>query len=197
MRILGVTVAALLALAAPASAADWGVSAIDFEFVPAEQRVAVGDTVTWTFTVAGHTSTSARGQAEAWTSVAEGTNEPGTAFTHRFDTPGRFQYVCTPHQTFMKGVIQVGDDQVAKSLARVGTKRSGRRVTVSFTLKEPARVAYAIRGAARRRVERRRLEPGRHSLTLRRLKPGGYRGVLTAADDFDKKSTSRSSFVIR
>ena len=201
MRLRGSTLALALALllsaASPAAAADWGVSAIDFEFVPAEQRIAVGDSVTWSFTVAGHTSTSAKGQAESWTSVREGTNDAGTTFTKVFDTPGRYQYVCTPHQTFMKGVVQVGEDGVAKSVARLGSRRKGKRVTVSFTLREPARVTYALTGEARRRVARARLAKGKHSLVLRGLAEGSYRGVLTAVDDFDKKTTSRNSFAVR
>lgn len=197
MRALALAVATLAVLAAPASAADWGVSAIDFEFVPPEQTIAVGDTVTWTFVTGGHTTTGVSGQAEAWDSGRDGANAAGTTFTKRFDTPGRYQYICTPHQVDMKGVIQVGEDEVARSLARVRTKRTGRRVTVSFTLKEPAKVSYVVRGAARKRVERRRMAPGRRSLTLRGLRAGRYSGVLTATDDFDEKSTSRGSFAVR
>jgi hypothetical protein len=36
-----------------------------------------------------------------------------------------------------------------------------------------------------------------HSFTLRRLKRGTHRGVLTVVDDFDKKITPRNFFVIR
>ena len=42
-----------------------------------------------------------------------------------------------------------------------------------------------------------RLAAGRRSFTLRRLKRGTYRGVLTVVDDFDKKITPRNFFVIR
>ena len=38
---------------------------------------------------------------------------------------------------------------------------------------------------------------GRQSFTLRRLKPGEYRGTLTLVDDFDKRAKPKNGFVIR
>ena len=186
-----------LVLASPAAAFDWSTDVIDFEFKPAERRIAVGDSVTWNFSASGHTSTSVRGQAESWNSIAEGTNSAGSSYTKVFDTPGRFQYVCTPHQAFMKGVIEVGTDTVADSVDAFKTTRRGNRVTLSFRLNEPATVTYRLKGPSRRTVRRGRLGTGRHSITLRRLKVGTYRGVLTVVDDFDKKVTPRNFFVIR
>lgn len=186
-----------LALASPAAAVDWKVDQIDFEFRPAERQIAVGDSVTWNFSSDGHTSTSQRGQADSWNSVPEGTNAAGTTYTKVFNTPGRYQYICVPHQTFMKGVIQVGSDTVADSVGKFRSKRTGNRVKLSFRLNEPATVTYKLKGPSRRTVKRGRLRAGTHSFTLRRLKPGTYRGVMTVTDDFDKKVTPRNSFVIR
>jgi plastocyanin len=184
-----------LAIAAPAAAAEWTVDVIDYEFQPREQQIAVGDTVTWSFITAGHTATSVRGQAERWDSgsVAAGGNYP-----HTFTRPGKYQYICTPHESFdMKGVVTVGTDAVVDSLSKFRSKRTGRRVKLSFVLNEPATVRYKLRGPSRRTVNRGRLRTGRHSFTLRRLKRGTYRGVLTVVDDFDKKETPRNFFVIR
>ena len=186
-----------LVLASPAVAFDWGTEVIDFEFKPAERDVAVGDSVTWNFTAGGHTSTSLRGQPDSWNSVSEGTNSAGSSYTKVFNTPGRYQYVCTPHQTFMKGVIEVGTDTVVDSLDNFRTTRRGNRVTLSFRLNEPATVTYRLKGPSPRTVKRGRLGTGRHSFTLRRLKRGTYRGVLRVVDDFDKKITPRNFFVIR
>jgi plastocyanin len=186
-----------LVLASPAAAFDWSTEVIDFEFKPAERRIAVGDSVTWNFSAGGHTSTSLRGQAESWNSISEGTNSAGSSYTKVFDTPGRFQYVCTPHQSFMKGVIEVGTDTVVDSVDAFKSTRRGNRVTLSFRLNEPATVTYRLKGPSRRTVKRGRLGTGRHSITLRRLKVGTYRGVLTVVDDFDKKVTPRNFFVIR
>jgi plastocyanin len=187
---------ALLA-ATPATAFDWSTNVVDFEFQPAERKIAVGDSVTWNFQIAGHTSTSVSGQPDSWNSVSSGTNEAGTSFTYVFNTPGRYQYVCTPHRTFMKGVIEVGTDVVVDSLDRFRTKRSGKRVRISFVLNEPATVRYSLKGPSRRTVKRGRLAAGAHRFTVRRLKRGTYRGVLTVVDDFDKKITPRNFFVIR
>ena len=189
---------AFFASASPAAAFDWNVNAIDFEFQPKDRFVAVGDSVTWTFAVDGHTTTSERGQAESWDSApGGGTNSAGVPYTKVFNTPGRYQYICVPHQEFMEGVIQVGTDTVGDSIDDFKSKRTGNRVKLSFELNEPATVTYKLTGRSGRTVKRGRLAAGRHSFTLRRLKRGTYRGVLTVVDDFDKKSTPRNFFVIR
>lgn len=187
----------LLIPAAPAAAFDWKTDVIDFEFKPAEQEIAVGDSVTWTFSNEGHTTASVGGQPDSWRSVDDGVNPAGTSYTHVFDTPGRFQYVCLQHKSFMKGVVQVGTDAVIDSISRFRTKRTGKRARVSFLLNEPATVRYSLKGPSRRTVKLGRIEPGTHGFTLRRLKRGRYRGVLTVVDNFDKKITPRNSFVVR
>lgn len=187
----------LLIPAAPAAAFDWKTDVIDFEFKPAEQELAVGDSVTWTFSNEGHTTASVGGQPDSWRSVDDGVNPAGTSYTHVFDTPGRFQYVCLQHKSFMKGVVQVGTDAVIDSISRFRTKRTGKRARVSFLLNEPATVRYSLKGPSRRTVKLGRIEPGTHGFTLRRLKRGRYRGVLTVVDSFDKKITPRNSFVVR
>jgi plastocyanin len=196
---LALPLAVLFALlpAAPAAAFDWNTNVVDFEFQPAERKIAVGDSVTWQFQIAGHTTTSVGGQPDSWNSVSSGTNDAGTSYTHVFNTPGRYQYVCIPHRDFMKGVIEVGTDAVVDSVSRFRSKRTGKRVKVSFVLNEPATVRYSLKGPSRRTVKRGRMATGAHSFTVRRLKRGTYRGVLTVVDDFDKKTTPRNFFVIR
>jgi plastocyanin len=187
-----------LVLAAPAGAAfDWKTQVIDFEFQPAEHKISVGDTVTWNFQVGGHTSASVGGQPDSWKSIDTGANAPGTSFTHQFNTPGRFQYVCLQHRDFMKGSVEVGTDAVIDSIDRFKTKRIGHRVKISFLLNEPAKVTYRLSGPSRRTVKKGRLDAGTHSFALKRLKKGTYRGKLTVVDDFDKKITPRNFFVIR
>jgi plastocyanin len=186
-----------LVSAAPAAAFDWRTDVIDFEFKPAERKIALGDSVTWTFSKEGHTTVSARGQGDSWKSIDEGANGLGETYTHVFNTPGRFQYYCVQHKDYMKGVVEVGDDAVVDSLDNFKSKRTGKRVKLSFELNEPATVSYRLKGPSRRTVKRGRLDAGRHSFTVRRLKRGSYRGVLTVVDDFDKKITPRNHFVIR
>jgi plastocyanin len=195
--VLPLTFVLSLVLAAPAAAFDWNTSVVDFAFEPAERKIAQGDSVTWDFKVEGHTSASVGGQPDSWKSAGDGTNPAGTSYTHVFNTPGRFQYVCLQHRDFMKGVIEVGTDAVVDSVDEFRSKRTGNRVRISFVLNEPATVRYSLRGPSRRTVRKGRLAAGRHSFTLRRLKRGTYRGVLTVVDDFDKKVTPRNFFVIR
>jgi len=188
----------VLVPAAPAAALDWSVEvAEDFSFKPAERTINLGDSVTWSFPAEGHTSASVRGQPDSWKSIEDGVNPVGSTFTHVFNTPGRFQYVCLQHKDFMKGVIEVGTDAVIDSIDNFRTRRTGNRVKVSFLLNEPATVRYSLRGPSRRTVKLGRRAKGSHSFTLRRLKRGTYRGVLTVVDDFDKKITPRNFFVIR
>jgi plastocyanin len=196
---LVVPLAFLFALlpAAPAAAFDWNTNVIDFEFQPAERKIALGDSVTWNFSAEGHTTASVGGQPDSWKSSPDGVNPAGTSYTHAFNTPGRFQYVCIQHRDFMKGVIEVGTDAVVDSVSGFRSKRSGKRVKLSFRLNEAATVRYSLKGPSRRTVKRGRLAAGSHSFTLRRLKRGTYRGVLTVVDDFDKKITPRNFFVIR
>src|SRR5215217_827201 len=186
-----------LVLASPAAGFDWNTEVVDFEFKPPEQRIAVGDSVTWNFTAGGHTSTSLRGQPDSWNSVPDGTNSAGSSYTKVFNTPGRYQYVCIPHRSFMKGVVEVGTDTVIDTLDDFRTRRRGNRVKLSFRLNEPATVTYRLKGPSPRIVRKGRLAAGAHGFTLRRLKRGSYRGVLTVVDDFDKKITPRNFFVIR
>jgi len=197
--LIPVALLAFFASASPAAAFDWRVDAgDDFTFQPSERHIAVGDTVTWYFNADGHTSTSIKGQPDSWNSAPGGsTSTAGTAFPKVFNTPGRYQYICVPHKDFMKGVIQVGTDTVADSIDNFKSKRTGNRVKLSFLLTEPATVTYKLTGRSRRTVKLGRLATGRRSFTLRRLKRGNYRGVLTVVDDFDKKITPRNSFVIR
>jgi plastocyanin len=194
--------AALLAglvFASPAAAFDWSTDVIDFEFKPSERRIALGDSVTWTFSIEGHTTVSTGGQPDSWRSISggDGANPQGTTYTHTFNTPGRFQYFCVQHKDFMKGVVEVGTDAVVDSMDKFKTKRFGKSAKLSFVLNEAATVTYRLKGPSRRTVKRGYLDAGRHSFTVRRLKRGTYRGVLTVVDDFDKKITPRNFFVVR
>jgi plastocyanin len=197
---LALAVGIALAFAAPAAAmSDYRVNVINFEFQPGTQAIAVGDSVTWDFVEGGHTTTSLRGQPDSWDSTPAGSssNSTGDLFTHQFNTPGRYQYVCIPHRDFMKGVIVVGTDTVQKTVSRFRTIRRGHRAKVSFKLNEPATVKYTLRGPSKKTVKKGRLLPGKRSFSVRRLKKGSYKGVLTAVDDFDKRATATKRFVVR
>lgn len=172
---------------------DWKVDAVDWQFAPAATKIQVGDSVTWSFTVAGHTSTSDSGQAESWNSASKGSNPAGTTYTHRFTKAGRFSYYCIPHQAFMTGVVEV---RAAAALASLATTRHGHSVRLRFRLRSPAKVVYKLTGPSPRKVTRRHLEAGTHRLRVRGLRSGFYRGVLTATDGSGNKSRRHDSFRI-
>jgi plastocyanin len=200
MRITRLTLAPITALAAlgvasPSLAADFGITVRDYEFAAKTQSIAVGDKVIWNFTEGEHSTTSAPGQPESWDSdVRAGGAAP---FEKTFTKPGRFQYVCTPHESFMKGTIIVGTDTVRDTVDALKAKVNGKKVTVSFKLNEAASATLNLKGAATRTVKRKRLATGRHSITVKRLKVGSYTGTLVLSDDFDKKTTQKKSFKVR
>ena len=190
--LLPLTLVAAIGLAAPASAADQSVRVPDFDFTPRLVRIDPGDSVTWNFAgPTGHTSTSSAGQSDRWRS---GLKQTGQSFTRAFRRPGRWQYFCEPHP-FMKGVVQVGTDEVARSITRIAVTGSGRAVKVAFRLHEAARVTVTVRGATRKRVVRR-LRAGRRSISVRGLSAGEYRATVAAKDDFDKTTTRRGSTTV-
>jgi plastocyanin len=192
--VTALAVAAPLVLAPAASARDWTVDAVDWQFAPAETTVSVGDSVTWRFAAAGHTSTSLAGQAESWNSAPSGTNPVGSTYRHVFTKPGRYEYICIPHQDFMSGVVEVrGGGPLVASLR---TKRRGRSVRLRFRLGAQADVTYRLKGPSRRTIRRENLGPGEHSLRIRRLRRGMYRGVLTATQSSGTKARRANSFRI-
>lgn len=189
------TAVAALGLTSPSLAAESSIGVIDFDFTPATQRIAVGDTVTWTFTDENHSTTSVAGQPDNWDSGTVA--DEGATFQKTFTKPGRYQYVCTPHESFMRGTLVVGEDSVRKTVGAVAAKVSGNKVTLSFKLNEAATATLKLKGAAKRTVKSKRLAAGKRTLTVKKLKAGSYKGTLTLSDDFDTKSTVKKSFKVR
>jgi len=87
------------------AATEHFVSMIDFEFVPPDINIDVGDIVTWTNDGAVlHTSTSDDGGA-TWDS---GDLAIGEAFSFTFNTAGTYPYLCIYHPIMMVGTVTVG-----------------------------------------------------------------------------------------
>lgn len=195
LTLAPITALAALGIATPSLAADFGVTVRDYEFAAKTQSIAVGDKVIWNFTEGEHSTTSTPGQPESWDSdVRAGGAAP---FEKTFTKPGRFQYVCTPHESFMEGTIIVGTDTVRDTVDALKAKVNGKKVTVSFKLNEAASATLKLKGAATRTVKRKRLATGKQSITVKRLKVGSYTGTLVLSDDFDKKTTQKKSFKVR
>jgi plastocyanin len=173
-----------LGVVSPSLAAESNIGVADFDFTPATQTIAVGDTVTWSFNASNHSTTSLPGQPDRWDSTVQNI---GAKFQKTFTKPGRYQYVCTPHESFMRGVLVVGKDTVKKTAGKVSAKVTGTKATIGFKLNE----------AANRTVKRKRLKTGEQSIVVKKLKAGSYTGTLTLSDDFDNKTTVKKSFKIR
>ena len=94
-------VAAFIAAASPAQAADVEVKIDNFTFNPQQITVKTGDTVTWTnHDDIPHTVTS---KTMAFRSKAMDTDDK---FSFTFATPGKYDYFCSLHP-HMTGLIVV------------------------------------------------------------------------------------------
>lgn len=101
------------------SADDFDVGMSASAFSPSELTVSVGDEVVWENTSSrGHTVTayensipeaasyfasggyeSESAAREAWKQDLGGRLDNGERFSHTFEVPGRYDYVCIPHET--------------------------------------------------------------------------------------------------
>ena len=192
--LVPLTAIAALCVASPSLAAESTIGVANYDFSPGNETIAVGDTVTWSFNEGQHSTTSLPGQPDSWDSD---TKDTGATFQKTFTKPGRYQYLCTPHESFMRGVLVVGQDTVKKTAGRVRATVSGTKVTIGFRLNEAASATLKLKGAAKRTVTRKRLKTGQQSIVVKKLKAGSYTATLTLADDFDKKTTVKKSFKIR
>jgi plastocyanin len=188
------TAVAVLGVAAPSLAADVTVDVTpDFTFAPKTEKVGVGDTVTWTFTSGGHSTTSNAGQALKWNSKIL---SKGQTFKETFTKPGKYQYYCIPHRDFMKGTIIVGTDKVKKTVGTIGAKVAGSNATLALKLNEAAVVSVKLKGPSKKSVKGKRLSAGKRSVTIKGLKAGSYTATLTLLDDFDNKTTKKKTFKV-
>jgi len=120
------------AVVAAAGCLDRGLSEADFDigmsqnaFLPEEYETAVGETVVWgnngsrghtvtayeagipedaAFFASGGYGTLAAAREE-WRATGGGNIPPGETYAHTFGTPGRYNYLCIPHEA--KGMVGV------------------------------------------------------------------------------------------
>ncbi|KAL2911575.1 hypothetical protein HK105_207887 [Polyrhizophydium stewartii] len=112
--MLAAAAAALALAASPALAASFSVSVAGLAFSTPDLAVAVGDSVTWSFGASPHTVTQVTDATTCTNLTAAGFDSkqlvaPNT-FTHVFDKPGNFWYICTVGQhcaAGMRGVVRV------------------------------------------------------------------------------------------
>jgi LPXTG-motif cell wall-anchored protein len=107
--VLALTALILLAVAAPAMAADESVSIGDNFYSPATVTITEGDTVTWTNNgQAPHSVTADNGSFDSSPSCpAAGCMENGDTYSHTFSSGGTFDYFCKVHGQSMSGTVVV------------------------------------------------------------------------------------------
>jgi plastocyanin len=216
--VLG-TAGLALAGASPAAAAEVTVAASDqLVWDKPEVKVAIGDTVKWTFagTTLPHNVQSASAN---WTMASTiGAPAPDKQ-SDPFTATGRYDFVCQLHQDTMRGTVIVGAppppplseqpfvndsgapgvfetgeyDDVEPRLSGLGVRRAGGGARIAFTVSERARVtARFLRGGKVRRTARVTAE-GDGVITVRKgLKTGRYRIGLRAEDLAGNRSAKRT-----
>jgi plastocyanin len=171
-----------------------------FAFSPARAEATAGEEVLWHWSGPDrrHTVTADPGQAEAFDSDPGGVPGPAgrpaeKGFSHQFRTPGTYTYRCKVHDA-MRGEVVVlpappPDPAPVVSSLRAPS-RASKRVTLRFSLSEPAVVLLEVdrvrRGRAGRLVLSRSRSfgagPGRLVVNARSLRAGAYRFQLVAVD---------------
>jgi plastocyanin len=103
MRWLLVVVA-MLAFAPAAYGQGTTIQAVDpYSWVPSDPEIKAGESVTWTWT--GTHDIKSSNELDDWTAAS--TTSP---YTHRFDTPGTYKFVCSFHElNGMVGTVKVTD----------------------------------------------------------------------------------------
>src|SRR5438105_10172821 len=95
-------------MAAGAATVTVMVGSDGFSFSPESVTIQRGDTVKWTWSASGHSSTAGTPGSPSgfWDS---GILNQGATFSHTFNTAGSFPYYCTPHGACcgMTGVVTV------------------------------------------------------------------------------------------
>jgi plastocyanin len=181
-----------------------------FAFTPAEATMYAGEEVLWRWVGPDrqHSVTADPGQAETFDSdpgrLPGPTGPPAEeGFSHQFKTPGTFTYHCKVHEG-MRGTIVVKPPPTPDPAPRLDALRApGRartRVTLRFTLSEPAVVLVEVDSLRRGRPEHLVLSrsrsmaagPGRLPLNLRRLKRGAYRIQLVPVDSASNAGAAAS-----
>ena len=208
--LITLAVLAFGASAAPAQAAD--VTIQNFSFMPASVTIGQGESVTWTWAGpdTNHSVTAKSGQADSFDSDPGKTpssldHPPGDTFSHTFNTPGTFMYICKVH-SFMTGKVVVkapgGPDTTPPTLTKVsatggrkckkGQKTcKGRPTTLRFNLSEAATVKVKVpkhkaanvtrtgtQGSNAIKFSTSKLPPGKWTLNLSATDPAGNKSPV-------------------
>src|ERR1700681_914422 len=137
MAALVVTIAPFLAFfptVASAATVTVMVGNGGFFFSPSSVTIQPGDTVQWTWSSSGHSSTSGTpGNPNGiWDS---GILNQGATFSHTFNTAGSFPYYCTPHGQCcgMTGTVTVSTPTPTPTATRTPTATPTRTPTATAT----------------------------------------------------------------
>jgi plastocyanin len=105
MRRLIMTLMVALSLPLAAHAATYTVTMTNYAFTPNDLSVNTGDTVHWVSNQGSHTVTAT---SSNWSGVDSGNIPLNGSFDYTFTTAGKYDYVCTYHESLgMTGTVRV------------------------------------------------------------------------------------------
>jgi len=120
----------------------------DFQFIPSEMTVSVGDTVTWVWVNGSHTTTSTLvpDGANSWNADVNSTT---SGFTYVVTVEGTYNYNCTIHPTQMTGSFMAlnttGISPITSNpFQEVSNSLLSDQLQVSYSLTSPASVNIAL-----------------------------------------------------
>ena len=83
------------------------VSMQNIQFQPADVKIKAGETVTWTNEEGVSHDVEGNGPGGEFSSGPEGGMQEGDKFSHTFEKPGKYEYVCRVHAPGMSGTVTV------------------------------------------------------------------------------------------
>jgi len=204
------------AAASAAAQADVTIVGRDFSWTPADVTIETGDTVTWTNQQGFHNVVvgDERLNSPGFPEDDQWRVPPQKTFT----TAGSYRYLCEVHGQ-MAGTITVtggggeptptptptpepepvpppgggsGSDTQAPTLSGVSLRAQGGRLTIGWTVSEPATVIARLTDSGGD-VQTFRAASKAGSWTIeRRLAPGGYRAEVWAVDAWGNRSATQN-----
>ena len=120
----------------------------NFQFNPSSVNAVVGDTITWTWVSGSHTTTcdptvntatSLPAGATTWNSDI---NSGSSSFSYKLLVAGTYNFLCIPHQSVMKGVINVSSILPVTLISFNTSVASNNKALLKWTVANETNVSY-------------------------------------------------------
>ena len=183
------------------------VQVANFQFTQSTINAVVGDTVVWTWVSGSHTTTCDPTVSSATSLPAGATpwnsdiNSISSSFTYKLTVAGTYNYLCLPHQSVMKGVINVSAVLPVTLLNFTASLAQNNKALLSWKVASEQNLNYySIQKSTdgrtfteAGRVQAKGNSALQQTYTYTDNAPGGNRYVYYALKMFDKDGTTQLS----